>query len=144
MFLIRTFGSGIAQRNPLGTIVVCGALAFAGLQWLGSLRPGDSAAVAFAAATFFGVGKTFFIPTMLGIASEQLPRGGALLMSLMGGVGMITVAVLLPIMGERIDRLGGGAALQMMAYLPLALGVIFVGLWLYFRSRGGYAAIRIS
>lgn len=144
MFFIRTFGSGIAQKQPLGTMVVCGVLAFLGLRWLGSLQPGDSTLVAFGAATLFGIGKTFFIPTMLGIASEQLPRGGALLMSLMGGVGMLTTAVLLPIMGERIDRLGGGSALQMMALLPGALAVLFVGLWLYYRSRGGYRAVKLS
>jgi succinyl-CoA synthetase alpha subunit len=45
---------------------------------------------------------------MLGLASEQLPRGGALLMSIMGGAGMLATAGALPIMGERIDRLGGG------------------------------------
>lgn len=144
MFVIRTSGSGIAQRNPLGTIMVCSVLAFGGLFFLGSLRPGDGALMAFAAATLFGIGKTFFIPTMLGIASEQLPRGGALLMSIMGGVGMLTTSVLLPVMGERIDRLGGGSALQMMAYLPAALGVIFVGLAFYYRSRGGYKAVKLS
>ena len=80
---------------------------------------------------------------MLGLASEQLPRGGALLMSLMGGAGMLAVALALPLMGERIDRLGAGAALQFMAVLPAALGLIFVGLWFYYRSRGGYKAVRI-
>jgi len=144
MFLIRTFGSGIAQRHTLGTILVCSVLTFTGLSWLGSLSPGQSTLVAFAAATVFGVGKTFFIPTMMGIVSEQLPKGGALLLSIMGGVGMLTTSVALPIMGERIDRLGGGAALQMMAYLPAALGIIFIGLALYYRARGGYKAVRIA
>jgi hypothetical protein len=92
----------------------------------------------------FGVGKTFFVPTMLGLASEQLPRGGALLMSVMGGFGMLATAVALPVMGARIDKLGAGAALQMMALLPAALGIIFVGLWLHYRSRGGYRAVRLG
>ena len=144
MFLIRTFGSGIAQRQPLGTIMVCAVLTYTGLSWLGGLQPGGSTAVAFAAATVFGIGKTFFIPTMMGIVSEQMPRGGALLLSLIGGVGMLTTSAALPLMGARIDQLGGGAALQMMAYLPAALGVIFIGLWLYYRARGGYKAVRIS
>jgi MFS family permease len=144
MFLLRTFGSGVSQRNPIGTTIVCAVLTFIGLYWLGSLRPGDSALLAFTAATVFGIGKTFFVPTMLGLASEQLPRGGALLMSLMGGCGMLATAVALPIMGERIDKLGAGAALQMMALLPAALGVIFVGLWLYYRSRGGYQPVRLA
>ena len=144
MFLIRSFGSNISQRNPIGTTLVCAVLTCTGLYWLGSLRPGDSAALAFIAATVFGVGKTFFSPTMLGLASEQLPRGGALLMSIMGGCGMLATAVVLPIMGQRIDQLGPGAALQMMALLPAVLAVLFGGLWLYYRSRGGYKPVRLS
>jgi MFS family permease len=144
MFLLRTFGSDVSQKNPIGTTIGCAVLTCIGLYWLGSLHPGDSALIAFVAATVFGVGKTFFVPTMLGLASEQLPRGGALLMSIMGGFGMLATAVALPVMGQRIDRLGAGAALQMMALLPAALGIIFVGLWAYFRSRGGYKAVRLS
>jgi hypothetical protein len=56
---------------------------------------------------------------------------------------MLATAFALPLMGERIDRLGGGAALQLMAALPATLGVVFVGLWFYYRSRGGYRAVRI-
>jgi MFS family permease len=144
MFLLRTFASGLSQTNPIVTTVACALITCTGLYWLGSLRPGDSAVIAFTAATVFGVGKTFFVPTMLGLASEQLPRGGALLMSIMGGCGMLATAVALPVMGARIDRLGPGAALQMMALLPAALGVIFVGLWLYYRAQGGYKAVRLA
>ena len=144
MFLLRTFGSDLSQRNPIVTTVACAVVTCIGLYWLGSLRPGESAAIAFIAATVFGVGKTFFVPTMLGLASEQLPKGGALLMSVMGGFGMLATAVALPVMGARIDKLGPGAALQMMALLPATLGLIFVGLWLYYRSRGGYKAVRLT
>ena len=37
---------------------------------------------------------------MIGVTAEQFPRGGALLISLMGGTGMLSVAVALPIMGR--------------------------------------------
>jgi len=144
MFLIRTFGGHISQSRPLGTMIGCGVLTFSGLYWLGSLHPGTSAVIAFTAATVFGVGKTFFVPTMLGLVSEQVPRGGALSMSIMGGFGMLATAVALPLMGARIDKLGAGAALQMMALAPAALGVIFAGLWVYYRTQGGYKAVRIG
>ncbi len=144
MFLLRTFGGDLSQRNPIVTTIFCAVGTCIGLYWLGSLHPGDGAVIAFTAATVFGVGKTFFVPTMLGLASEQLPKGGALLMSVMGGFGMLATAVALPLMGARIDKLGPGAALQMMSLAPATLGVIFAGLWLYYRSQGGYKAVRLS
>jgi hypothetical protein len=78
------------------------------------------------------------------VLSEQLPRGGALLMSIMGGAGMLSVAVAVPAMGARIDRLGAGAALQMMSWLGAILAVLYGALWLYFRSQGGYKVVRLS
>src|SRR4051794_40108892 len=144
MFLLRTFGSGIAHRAPIAALVVCSVLTGVGLYWLGGLQPGASAAVAFAAATVFGIGKSFFWPTMIGVTAEQFPRGGALLISLMGGAGMMSVAVVLPIMGARIDKFGPGAALQMIAGLCVILTVIFGGLYAYFKARGGYRAIQLG
>ncbi len=144
MFLIRTFGSGIAHKSPIATLFVSSILTGIGLYWLGGLQPGASAAVAFAAATIFGVGKSYFWPTMIGVTAEQFPRGGALLVSLMGGAGMLSVAVALPIMGARIDKLGPGAALQLVAGLGAILAVIFGGLFLYFKARGGYRAVQLA
>ena len=80
---------------------------------------------------------------MLGITAEQFPRGGALLLSLMGGAGMLSVAIVLPIMGARMDRLGPGAALQMVAALGAVLTLVFTALWFYFRTKGGYRAVSI-
>lgn len=144
MFLLRTFGSGIAHGNPIGTLFVCSILTGLGLYWLGSLQPGTSALVAFAAATLFGVGKSYFWPTMIGVTAEQFPRGGALLISLMGGAGMLSVAVALPLMGARIDKFGPGAALQMVAALGGILAVIFGAMYMFFKARGGYRAVQLS
>jgi fucose permease len=144
MFVLRVWGSAITHRSPILTMVVSGALSALGLYWLGALDKGSSAGVALLAATLFGVGKTFLWPTMIGITAEQFPRGGALLMSLMGGGGFLSVAVTLPLMGARIDSAGPGAALQMVAGVAAVLTVAFAGLWLYFRARGGYRAIAIA
>lgn len=144
MFLLRTFGSGIAHKNPLGTLFVCSIVTAVGLYWLGGLQAGTSAAMAFAAATVFGIGKSYFWPTMIGLTAEQFPRGGALLISIMGGTGMLSVAVALPIMGERIDKFGPGAALQMVAILGVILAVIFGILYAWFRSRGGYRPVELA
>jgi hypothetical protein len=48
----------------------------------------------FLAATLYGFGKTFFWPTTLGLVSEQYPRGGALLLNAIAGVGMISVGTI--------------------------------------------------
>jgi MFS family permease len=136
MFLVRTFGSGVAQKSPIGTLLVCSGLAAVGLYWLGGLKTGlDSPLIALMAATVFGFGKTLLWPTMLGVTAERFPRGGALTISLMGGAGMASVAVAVPIMGARIDRYGQGSALQMMAVLGAILVVVFLGFLIYFKSR---------
>jgi hypothetical protein len=47
-----------------------------------------------AAVTIYGIGKTFYWPTMLGVISERFPKGGALALGLAGGVGMIGAGIL--------------------------------------------------
>jgi hypothetical protein len=63
-----------------------------GLLWLGNA--GASVGMLFLAATLYGFGKTFFWPTTLGLVSEQYPRGGALLLNAIAGVGMISVGTI--------------------------------------------------
>lgn len=144
MFVLRVWGSALTHKAPILTMAVSGALSAIGLYWLGALDAGSSAGVALLAATLFGAGKTFLWPTMIGITAEQFPRGGAVLLSLMGGGGMLSVAVTLPIMGARIDDAGPGAALQMVAGVAVVLTLVFAALWLYFRARGGYRAVSIT
>jgi MFS family permease len=139
MFVLRLFAGPITHFiKPPVLLLICAVLAVIGLYWLGSLKPGTSVFVAFAAATVFGVGKTFFWPTMLAITSEQFPKGGSLAMCIMGGAGMLSIAFILPIMGQRFDDMGAGAALQAVAILPAILIVVFGALVLYFKARGGY------
>jgi MFS family permease len=153
MFVLRFFFGGVVHRfSPFAVLTVCAVLAGTGLYWLGSLplpesgaqASGSTVAMAFVAATVFGVGKTYFWPTMLGITSEQFPRGGALLMNLMGGCGMLASAVILPIMGSKLDQAGPGAALQSVSALAIVLVIIFGSLLLMFRARGGYAPVTLT
>jgi MFS family permease len=145
VFLLRTIGSGLAHRSPITTLWVCSMLTGIGLYWLGGLQAGASSpAVAFLAATVFAVGKSFFWPTMLGVTSERFPRGGALTLGLMGGAGMASVAVALPVMGAKIDHFGPAAALQMMASLGAILSLIFLGMLIYFKRQGGYHRLTLD
>src|SRR4029453_19565920 len=94
--------------------------------------------------TIFGIGKTFLWPTMIGLTAELFPRGGPLLLAAMGGAGMLSVGLVLPVMGARMDQYGPGAALQMVAGLGAILTLVFAGVWLRFRAHGGDRAVRIS
>jgi MFS family permease len=126
--------------SPFRLLTISSVLAAAGLFALGSVR---SPLEAFLAATIFGVGKTYYWPTMLGITSELFPRGGALLLAIMGGTGNLAVAFVLPVMGGWYDTAGAAAAFRYVGILPIVLTAIFGALFFYFRSLGGYKAVQL-
>ena len=104
MFVLRFFAGPIVHRvSPLGLLAICAAIASTGLFWLGSA--GTAAGMLLAAATFYAFGKTFFWPTTLGVVSEQYPKGGALMINAIAGVGMLSVGALgMPAIGTVQDR----------------------------------------
>ena len=92
MFVLRFFAGPIVHRiNPLGLLFSSAVLAVIGLYALGSFAAAFAVMVA---ATIYGVGKTFFWPTMLGVVSERFPKGGALTLGAVGGVGMLSAGLL--------------------------------------------------
>jgi MFS family permease len=93
MVLRMCAGPIIHKLSPLGLLATCATLAILGLTAL-SKTSGAGMFAIFAAATLYGVGKTFFWPTMLGLTSEQCPKGGALTLNAMGGIGMLAVGIL--------------------------------------------------
>ncbi|HKK17509.1 MAG TPA: hypothetical protein VJ952_02410, partial [Opitutales bacterium] len=48
----------------------------------------------FISATIYGVAKSYFWPTMLGVVAEQTPKGGALTLNAIAGIGMLSVGIL--------------------------------------------------
>ena len=104
MFVLRFFAGPIVHRiGPLGLLAASAGVAMIGLLWLSNA--GTSPAMLFAAATFYGLGKTFLWPTTLGVVSEQYPRGGALMLNAIAGVGMISVGTIgNPAIGAVQDR----------------------------------------
>src|ERR1043166_9428858 len=94
MMVLRFCAGPIVHKlSPLGLLATCATLAIAGLTLL-SKTAGAGGAAIFAAATLYAFGKTFFWPTMLGLTSEQCPKGGALTLNTMGGIGMLAVGIL--------------------------------------------------
>jgi len=76
--------------KPLGVLLTCACLAAIGLFCLSK----STGIFILVSATVYGVGKTFFWPVTLGIVSERFPKGGALTLNGMGGVGMLGVGII--------------------------------------------------
>ena len=94
MLVLRFFAGPIVHKfSPLGLLSISSVLAIAGLVLLSGVDT-SSVVMLFAAATLYGFGKTFFWPTMLGVVAEQTPKGGALTLNAMGGIGMLAVGTL--------------------------------------------------
>jgi MFS family permease len=101
MALGRSFAGPVVHRlNPNGMLIFSAIFAGIGLVLLSMI----SGYAAFAAAAVYAVGICFFWPTMLGFVSEYLPKTGALGLSLMGGAGMFSVSLILPVMGRWLDN----------------------------------------
>ena len=92
MAILRFFFAGpiVQKLTPIGLLILSAALAIAGLFFLSTAK---GLAIIFVFATLYGFGKTFFWPTMLGIVSEQCPKGGALTLNAIAGIGMLTVGI---------------------------------------------------
>jgi len=91
MFVLRFFAGPISHKfSSPGLLAICSAIAAIGLYAM-SFSAGS---VILIAATIYGLGKSFFWPTMLGMVSERFPKGGALTLNITGGLGMIAAGVI--------------------------------------------------
>jgi len=169
MFVMRHFAGALVQRvSSIGLLWISCLMASLGLY---SLSLASSPVTGLLAATLWGVGVCYMWPTMLAAASERFPRGGALLMGLMGTAGTLSIQFVLPVMGAIYDRTkleaaGGEAAFaalpsgseelsrvlgvaaqtsfRSVALLPALLLVVFGTVWVYDRAKDGFRATRIS
>lgn len=196
MAVLRLFAGSIVHRiTPLGLLAVSSAVACAGLFLLSF----STGAMVLIAATVFGLGKTFFWPTMLGVVAERFPKGGALTLNITGGVGMIAAgvvgAVILGFIQDKtindklntydslnkttlqetyateektsifgdyqaldvaalaqsddkvkevvrtIQESSKKEALKTIAIFPIIMLVSYLGLIIYFKTKGGYKAV---
>src|SRR5262249_18971894 len=110
MFSLRFCADFIEKRiglSPVGILFVCAVLACAGLLLTSRV---ESFLFALVALCVYAVGKTFFWPTMLAVASDRFPRTGAVAISIMGGVGMMSAGLIgAPGLGYGKDRFAGEA-----------------------------------
>jgi len=140
MALGRSFAGPVVHRlNPNGMLILSSLLAGIGLYLL-SISTGYAA---FGAAFVFAAGICFFWPTMLGFVSEYLPNTGALGLSLMGGAGMFSTSLIIPMMGKwydqfkadaistgvdpsQADAVAGSSTFMKVAIMPAILVVVFI------------------
>jgi Na+/melibiose symporter-like transporter len=91
----------VGKLGPLGLLATSAILAIAGLYFLSDA---EGIVMIFVFATLYGFGKTFFWPTTLGVVSEQCPKGGALTLNAIAGIGMLAVGILGgPVIGKMTE-----------------------------------------
>ena len=94
MFSLR-FCAHFIEKNlkisPIGLLFICSVLAVIGLRLVSGIETFIGAMVALAV---YAIGKTFFWPTMLAVVGDRFPRTGAIAMSIMGGIGMMSAGLL--------------------------------------------------
>lgn len=89
MMILRFFAGPITHKlPPLNLLAISALIAAAGVYSLGAA---GGFGLIFVAATIYGIGKTFFWPATLGLVSERFPRGGAMTINMIAGVGMLSV-----------------------------------------------------
>jgi fucose permease len=98
----RAFAGPLIHRiAPAGVLLASAIFSAVGLYMLGHV----SGNLIFVAAIIFGMGVTYFWPTMIGFVSENVPKSGALGMNLVGGAGMFAVSVYMSFMGSYYDNI---------------------------------------
>lgn len=94
MFSLRFCADFIEKKiglSPVGLLLVCAVVACIGLNLTSKV---ESFGFAMLALSVYGFGKTFFWPTMLAVASDRFPRSGAIAISVMGGIGMMSAGLI--------------------------------------------------
>jgi hypothetical protein len=110
MFGLRFVAGPIVHRiSPLGLLLCAACLGTLGLVLLSGAGAGFNIGgvvmAAVIAATIYGIGKTFYWGTMLGVTAERFPLGGALVLGAMGCVGNLSAGFLGgPAIGFMQDR----------------------------------------
>ena len=131
MIVGRAYAGPIRERtSTVGMLWFSAIFSFIGIQMLAAA----SGSLVFVAAAVFAIGVTLFWPTTLAFVSENMPQSGAFGLSIMGGLGTLSIAAVLPVMGRILDNTVGTEAIRTMSILPAILIVLYGGLFFLRRS----------
>jgi len=144
----RYFAGPVMHRlNPTRVLWLSAVIATLGIYLMSQATGG----MVYVAAILFAIGVMYFWPTMLGFTSENMPKTGALGMSIMGGAGMFATSLWQPVIGgwldderasalatglsaDAADLAAGQAALGNIAIFPAILVVMF-GILFFFKRQ---------
>lgn len=149
MAVARYFGGSVVhQFNTTGVLLGSAVLAFIGLFLFTQI----TGPVVYGVAIIFALGVAYFWPNMIGFIAESIPKSGALGMSIVGAIGMLSSFFMQPIIGGWIDsndKLGkaegltedaltlftGQETLTTMLAFPGILIVLFAILFFWMRNK---------
>ena len=152
----RFFAGGLVHRlNPIGVLLMSAIITALGVFIL-SIASGG---VVYLGAIVFAFGVCYFWPTMIGFVGEYLPDTGALGLSVVGGFGMMGLAMWQPVIGSWLDKAkataqasgldkeavelaAGQATLSKLLLFPLVLIVAYGILWAMRKSIAARAGVQ--
>lgn len=145
MFTLR-FCAHFIEKNlglsPVGILLTCSLLAVVGLNLTSAV---NSFGMALLALAVYGIGKTFFWPTMLAVASDRFPRTGAVAISIMGGIGMLSAGLIgSPGLGYAKDRFAGEELRRKNSELYAQVKSTTAGKFLFFEEVHGIDGKRLG
>ena len=102
MMTLRFFaGIPLKFMSPPALLLVSSVFSILGLYAMSSV----SGAMIFGAFVLYAIGQTFYWPTMLGLVSEQFPKGGAMTLNTVSAMGLLTVGIFgFPFLGAVQDH----------------------------------------
>ena len=121
--------------SPVGILLTCAVLACIGLNLIAA---SNGLIVVGGAMMVYAIGKTFYWPTMLAVASDRFPRTGAVAISMMGGIGMMSAGLIgSPGLGYSKDRFAGAELQSADAALYSQYKAENPSKWLFFGQVNG-------
>lgn len=155
MAVARYFGGEMVHRfNTTGVLLGSAFIAAIGLFLFTQI----TGPAVYGVAIFFALGVAYFWPNMIGFVADYIPKSGALGMSLVGAIGMLSSFFMQPIIGGWIDsnRSEGvangltGDALELytgtetittMIFFPGLLIIMFTILYFWMKGKKSASAI---
>jgi MFS family permease len=92
-------GPIIHKLNITGVLLISAVISAVSIVLLST----GTGSIVYLYAIVFAIGVCYFWPTMISFVAEYLPKTGAFGMSLIGGVGMVGLAIFQPIIGGWLD-----------------------------------------